>query len=147
MVIWAQPERKNTMLDNVMLFSVSFSEFCAIDFPDGIFPKNFSSLPSQLLIHDLTIPANHDPSFAAQQIHMLSRTRGISATLQKDSMNPNVFVATIYLDEDLVGVPQCVLDRSELYLTVLKQIFCQYHCCGDLAASFCYRCELRILEL
>ena len=75
MAMSAKPERKNTILDKFLLFSVSFSEFCVIDFPDGIFPKNLSSLSSQLQIHDLTIPENHEPSFAAQQIHVLSRTR------------------------------------------------------------------------
>ena len=84
--------------------------------------------------------------FADQQIHVLSRTRVISTTLQKDAMYSNVFVATIYFDEDLVGVPECVLDTSESSLTVLNQMFCQYDSCGDLPASFCYRCELWILE-
>ena len=117
-------------------------EFCAIDSPDGILVKIFSSLSSQLQIYDLTIPTNHEPSFAALQIHVLSRTRVISVTLQKDATNPNVFVATIYLDEDLVGVPKCVLDRSEWSLTILSQNFYEYDCCGDLPASFYYRCEL-----
>ena len=123
------------MADKVLLFSVSFRVFTAIDQTDGILPKNFPSLSSWLQIHDLTIPANHVPSFAAQHIHVLSRTRGISVALQRDTTNPNVFIATLYLDEDLVGVPQCVLHGSESSLTVLNHMFCQYDCCGDLPAG------------
>ena len=76
---------------------------------------------------------------------MLCRTRGISATLHKDATNPNAFVATKFLGEDLVGLPKSVLYERESSMTVLNHLFSQYNCCCDLLASFVIDANCRFL--
>ena len=76
------------------------------------------------------------PVFAAQRIHVLSRSSGISVTLHIDKTNSYVFVVTIYWDEDLFRVPQCVMDGPESSLTILNHMFCQYDCYCESLARF-----------
>ena len=84
----AQPEHKTKILDKILLLSVSFRIFSAIDQPYETLPKNLSSLSSRLQIHRFTIPVNHVPTFEARIFMYYQETLGISVALQREASNP-----------------------------------------------------------